>query len=294
MLLRPSALLLLLVLATPAPAQAWGSEAHRYIMARAIELLPPELRPFFEAKRDEVVMRVIDPDLWRVVGWDEDKNHFLDFGVKQYGAYPFTELPRDYDAAVEKFGVATVKEYGLLPWRFAEMFGRLRRAFEGFARGTPFAPSDVVVFSAVTAHYIQDAHQPLHASINYDGQETGQRGVHARFETELFNRFGSRLEIQPAPAKPMQAPRDRAFETLLASYQLVDELLAADKVALGKKDVYDDAYFEAFFARVEPMLERRLGEAVTATASMILGAWEQAGRPTPILEMPRTPQRVRP
>ena len=28
------------------------------------------------------------------------------------------------------------------------------------------------------------------------------------------------------------------------------------------------------------MLEQRLGEAITATAGLIMGAWEQAGRPT--------------
>jgi hypothetical protein len=286
--------LFLLALAVPASAHAWGAEAHRYIMTRALDLLPPELEPFFEANRAEVVMRVIDPDLWRVVDWDEAPHHFVDFGVKEYGAYPFHELPRDYDAAVEKFGVATLREYGLLPWRFAEMFGQLRRAFEGFARKAIFAPGNVVLFSAVAAHYIQDAHQPLHASINYDGQQTGQRGVHARFETELFERFHTRLTIQPAAPAPMRAPRDRAFDTLLESYQLVDELLAADKAASAGRQTYDHEYYEAFLRRVQPMLERRLAESITATAALILGAWEQAGRPQPVLRVPQPPQQVRP
>ena len=41
-------------------------------MRRAIELLPPELKPFFEQYRDELVLRVTDPDLWRNVGWEDD------------------------------------------------------------------------------------------------------------------------------------------------------------------------------------------------------------------------------
>jgi hypothetical protein len=35
----------------PAPASAWGFAAHKLIMARAIELLPPELKPLFERYR---------------------------------------------------------------------------------------------------------------------------------------------------------------------------------------------------------------------------------------------------
>ena len=112
----PVAALLVAASLVPAPAFAWGAEAHRYIMRRAIELLPPEIKPFFEHNRDELVMRVNDPDLWRVVGFEEEPpNHQIDFGVEDYGPYPFVALLREYDAAVEKFGVAVVRRYGLLP-----------------------------------------------------------------------------------------------------------------------------------------------------------------------------------
>src|SRR5580700_1476907 len=147
---------LVLAMAAPPTATAWGTAAHRYIMARAIERLPVELKPFFEHYRDELVVRVVDPDTWRTAGWEEDQNHFLDFGVKDLGPYPFKALPREYGAAIEKFGMATLKRYGLLPWREAEEFGNLRRAFEGFATGSAFAGSDTVLFAAAAAHYIQD------------------------------------------------------------------------------------------------------------------------------------------
>src|SRR5262245_18639951 len=104
----------------PSPSSAWGVAAHRYIMAQAIGLLPPELKPFFDAHRPELVLRVIDPDLWRVVGWEEDQNHFVNFGVPEFGPYPFTGLPREQSAALEKFGQATIKRNGTLPWREAE------------------------------------------------------------------------------------------------------------------------------------------------------------------------------
>ncbi|HMD36305.1 MAG TPA: hypothetical protein VKH42_15110, partial [Vicinamibacterales bacterium] len=155
-------------LLVPSTAHAWGASAHRYIMRRAIELLPAAVRPFFDAHRDELVMRVVDPDLWRTLGWDEDQNHFLDFGVREYGDYPFAALPHDYDSAVVKFGFATLKKNGLLPWRFEEEFGNLRRAMEDNGRGGGFSSGNVVLFTAVAAHYIQDGTQPLHAIDNYD------------------------------------------------------------------------------------------------------------------------------
>jgi hypothetical protein len=277
----------------PAPAAAWGFAGHQLIMRRAIELLPPELKPFFEHYRNEVVVRVKDPDLWRNAGWDDDPNHFVDFGMKELGEYPFTALPREYGAALEKFGASLLARIGRLPWREAEEFGNLRRGFEGFRQEGQYSQGDVVLFSAVAAHYIQDAHQPFHASHNYDGQLTGNTGIHARFERDLIERFESRLTLKPAAPTAITNPRDAAFDILLASYQLVDPILRADTAAAAGKDTYDDDYLEKFFAKVRPILEQRLSEAITATAGIIIGAWDQAGRPAVKLEGARPPQKIK-
>jgi hypothetical protein len=276
----------------PAPAFAWGLVGHRLIMARAIDLLPPELKPFFVKHRDEIVVRAVDPDTWRVAGWPENAHHFLDFGVPEYGKPPFTELPRDYDAALQKFGRSTLERNGLLPWRLAEFFGQLRRGFEGFGRQSAFATTDVILFSASMSHYIQDAHQPFHGTDNYDGQLTGQRGIHARFETNLIERFQSRLTLNPPAPKPITNPRDESFRVLIDSYDLVDGILQADKTAVAGKETYDDDYYEKLFAAVKPVIDRRISAAISATASLIMGAWEAAGRPTLKLEDARPVEKV--
>jgi hypothetical protein len=275
----------------PSSALAWGFAAHQYIMRRAIDLLPPDIKPFFAHFRDEVVVRVKDPDHWRNVGLpgEEDPNHFLDFGVTEYGRYPFTALPREYGAAIEKFGTIALRRNGLLPWHEAEEFGNLRRAFETFKRDSGYFIDNTVLFAAAAAHYIQDAHVPLHATNNFDGQLTGQHGVHVRFESNLFERYQARLAINPAPPKPITNPRDAAFDVLLASYQLVDPLLKADKAAAAGKDTYDDGYFEKFFAGAKPILEQRIADSITATAGIMIGAWEQAGKPILKTENPRPP-----
>jgi hypothetical protein len=285
--------LVLGILLTPAPADAWGAAGHRLIMRQAIALLPPELRSFFERYADEVVMRSNDPDLWRNIPWDDDSNHFVDFGVREYGADPFAALPREYDRAVQKFGVATVRRNGTLPWRLAELHGSLQRAFEELKRSAPYTASNIVLFSAVASHYMQDATQPFHATDNYDGRATGNDGIHSRFERDLIERFESRLHLSPAGPVPIVDARTAAFDTLIAGHRLVDQILADDREAARGKQVYDDDYYEKFFVKVQPILERQLSEAISKTAGLIIGAWQQAGRPAMRLRDVRPLQRVR-
>jgi hypothetical protein len=279
----------------PTPAAAWGFEPHRFIMDRAIALLPQELRPLFEKHRALVVERAIDPDTWRTAGFDqEEKNHFLDLDWEGYGKYPFTGLPRDYTAAVAKFGRERIEEMGTLPWRAEELHGNLRRAFDAYGRRpSPFGQFDIVFFAAILAHYVSDGHVPFHAVVNYDGQLTGQHGIHSRFETALFERNRNQLTIAPKPIAPILKPRDFMFDTIVEGTRLVGPILKSDLDAIGSRDVYDDAYFKAFFSSNRPVLERRLGEAIAGVAAMIAGAWEAAGKPGVPTDPPQTPQRRR-
>src|SRR6266567_696667 len=98
----------LLSLSLPIPAHAWGFTGHRLIMTRALDLLPPELKPLFDRHRAEVVMRVVDPDLWRNVGWEDDPNHFVNFGAPELGPFPYVAFPREFGTALEKFGISAL------------------------------------------------------------------------------------------------------------------------------------------------------------------------------------------
>jgi hypothetical protein len=285
---------LLMCLGVPAPAAAWGFEPHRFIMERAIALLPAELKPLFEKHRAMVIERAIDPDTWRTAGFDEEpKNHFLDLDWEGYGKYPFKELPRDYTLAIAKFGRERVEEMGTLPWRVEEFHGNLRRAFEAYPRRGPFGQLDIVFFASWLAHYVSDGHVPFHAVVNYDGQLTGQHGIHGRFESALFERYRAQLNIAPKPIAAILKPRDAMFDTIVEGTQLVGPILKADLEAIGSRDVYDDAYFKAFFAANKPVLERRLNEAIAGVAAMIAGAWEAAGKPAVPTDPPAPPQRRR-
>jgi len=295
--MRAAILLTLLMLVAPRPAHAWGFEAHKFVMDRAIALLPAEIRPLFEAHRAEVVERAIDPDTWIIAGWEEERpHHFVDMDSPGFGQYPFTELPRDYTAALAKFGAARMRDAGTVPWTAEEVYGSLRRAFEAYPRRGNFGPNahlDVILFSAWLAHYTSDAHVPLHGVSNYDGQLTQQWGVHSRWEATLFERYLNQLTIAPKAIVPIKDPRGFLFDALLQDTQLVPALLQADRDAIGDRDVYDTAYYEAFFKAQRATMEERLNKSIAAVAAMIAGAWEAAGKPAVSVNLPSTPQRRR-
>ncbi|HXG53950.1 MAG TPA: hypothetical protein VNJ03_01105 [Vicinamibacterales bacterium] len=278
------------VFGAPLRAEAWGFEAHKYIMARAIALLPAPLRPFFEAHRAFIIERAIDPDLWRTAGWEQEApRHFVDMDA--FGTYPFEALPHDYDEAVKKFGKEFVDKNGTLPWRTEEIHKKLVEAFQQRAG---YSRDNIKFFSAVIAHYVGDAHVPFHAALNYDGQLTGQWGIHSRFESELFERYRGRLRVNPRPVSPVASPRELIFASLTSGFPYVQQILDADKAATAGRDVFDDGYFVMMFDRTRPILEARLAESITDVASVITSAWIEAGRPpVPVRAPARAPRPVR-
>ena len=274
----------------PARVAAWGFTGHRFITDRAIDLLPAEIRPFFQKYRATVVEHSIDPDTYRTMGFTaEPPRHFMD--MDNYGPFPFAAIPHDYNEAVAARGVDFVVKNGTLPWRTQEVYDQLRDTFTKLST-SPFSREDIELFSAVIAHYTEDAFQPFHACANYDGQLTHQQGIHARFETELFERYKDRLHLAPAPAAYIPNARDFSFATLTSSYQSVDAILAADRAAAGGRTEYDAAYFAQLFQQTRPILEKQVSGAISGVASLIVSAWTDAGKPALPPDAP--PARPRP
>ncbi len=281
-------LAVLISLLPSARVGAWGFEAHAYITQRALDLLPAPLRPYYDRQRTLILAHVVDPDLLRVAGFDEEPpRHFLDLDA--YGPFPFTALPREYGAAIEKFGPETLTKNGLLPWRTDEIFGRLVRAFRA---GDRASFDDAAYLSALLAHYVADAYVPFHAVVNYDGQLTNQTGIHSRFESELFRRYRSQLRVDPSPPSALPGVIPASFETLLASFKDVEPVLAADRTAAAADPEYGDRYYAEFYRGAGEILQARVTAAISGVAAMIQAAWEQAGRPeVPAERQPRVRRR---
>jgi predicted AlkP superfamily phosphohydrolase/phosphomutase len=283
--MRGSAPLAGLVLATglalPSPAGAWGFDAHRLAHDKAIGTLPAPLRDLFAGNRAYLREHALDPDNWAIAGVPgEGPNHYLDLDA--FGAYPFDDIPLSEAEHKERHGPEATKQ-GRVPWRVGEVYRELVAAFKsGDAART-------LERAAVLGHYVADSHVPLHAVVNYDGQLTGQKGVHGRWETELFARYERQIEpaVLPAAAERIGDPVAFIFTVLRESYGLAQETLAADRELAGKVDFaetaeddrYDDAYYSRFFERERERFVARLAAAAHAVGSLWYSAWEEAGRP---------------
>ena len=278
-----------MLVAVPRPAAAWSLEVHRFIVARAIPLLPAEIRPYFQKYEAQFVEHAVDPDLWRTAGWlEEPPRHFVDMDA--YGPYPFKELPRDYDAAVKRYGQEFVTKNGVLPWRTEEIYKKL---VEAFTQKAPYGRDNIRFFASVIGHYVADAHVPFHAALNYDGQLTGQWGIHSRFEGDLYERYRARLQIAPVLPPPVTNPRELIFDSLVVSFSFVQPVLDADKAAAAGREFYDDAYYDQFFEKVKPIVEKRLSDSISDVAAVITAAWVEAGRPAVPVDAPAGPRRIR-
>src|SRR5687767_10350812 len=287
------------VLVFPVKTGAWGMDVHRLITTRALDGMPPEIKPFFAAEREFIIEHSVDPDLWRIVDLrsergEEPPNHFLDMDFEEGSKPPFTNIPRDYDAYVQKYGAGPAARYGRLPWRAEDVYHRLVASFRDIGKANaPFAADNARYTLAVLAHYVEDAHVPFHAVLNYDGQLTNQRGVHARFETDLVLRNEKSLKLAPVKAVVIPGFREYMFRTLIDSQALVEAVLAADLKATQGREFYDDAYFDVFLRGARATVERRLSEAASGVASAALSAWTEAGKPVLPVDAPRPPARIR-
>ena len=119
----------------------------------------------------------VDPDKRRYAVAAEGPRHFID--IDHYGKYPYAALPNNWKDAVEKFGEDSLIANGIVPWHVQIMMNRLTKAF----KEKNF--SSIMKNSAEIGHYISDAHVPLHASSNHNGQFTNQQGIHGFWESRI-------------------------------------------------------------------------------------------------------------
>src|ERR1700761_8162123 len=94
----------------PSQTDAWGNNAQKLIVSRAVDSLPGELRPFFESNIAFLVQHVNDPLNQLDKKPNERSNHFIE--LDKYGKFPFEALPRNYKAAVAKYGKSKVEASG--------------------------------------------------------------------------------------------------------------------------------------------------------------------------------------
>lgn len=279
---------LAVVLGSYSNCYCWGFFAHAKINYYAVFLLPPEMMLFYKPSIGFLSEHSVDPDKRRYAIADEGPRHYLD--IDKYGTYPYPDLPRKWDDAVTKFGRDSLMQHGIVPWHVQIMLSRLTEAFKekNYSR--------ILKNSAEIGHYISDAHVPLHASSNHNGQYSNQRGIHGFWESRVpellaekqFDFFIGKAQYIKNPGEFIW---DRVLESALAAdsvlrfeKELTAEFPPDQKFSFEERNgkvirQYSSAFTIAFNNKLDGMIERRMRQSIFCISSFWYTAWVNAGQP---------------
>lgn len=264
----------------------WGFHAHRQINRLAVFTLPPEMIGFYKANLQYISEAAVNADRRRFAVVEEAPRHYID--IDHYGDSAVYKMPRFWNDAVEKFGEDTLKAYGILPWHLYTMYFRLRDAF------MVKDPSRILSLSADIGHYIADAHVPLHTTENYNGQLTGQEGIHAFWESRIPELFSTEYDYFVGKATYLENAQIAVWEAIVQSHREVDSVLSIEKrlseqfgeqkysfETKGKQTVrvYSYEFSKAYAEALNGMIERQMRLAIKMLGDFWFTAWVDAGQP---------------
>lgn len=270
---------------------SWGFLVHRTINQLAVYVLPSEMAPFFHQNLDYLVKQSVAADQRRNKDPKEAGRHFIDFEAydkQQLGAW---KMPFAYNDALQKYGRDSLEKYGYLPYQVMLTHRRLTAAFKTWDRDS------ILYYAADLAHYIADAHVPLHTTLNYDGQLTGQEGLHALWETMLPELYLDQFQLYTKyKVTYLKNPEQAIWDALRSSHILVNDLLKIEgqvakdfpgdtkyrvQVRKGKTTrSYNTAFARAYYQRVGKTVNMQLLLAVNLVADFWYSAWVDAGEPS--------------
>ena len=269
----------------------WGFQGHKVINNKAVYGMPSNsLFRFYKENIEYLTEHAIDPDKRRHSDKDEAPRHYID--IDHYASKsesPFALMPRNWNDAKEKYSEDTLLLYGIVPWHVMLMSHRLTEAFKEKDK------EKILRLSAEIGHYIADACVPLHTTLNYDGQMTGQKGVHSFWETRLVELYIDDYDLLCDQAFYIDDQEDFIWTIIEESFSNVKPLLDAERnasssLADDQKFVIDDKngyesmlpskqFSQAFNQELDGMVEERMRRSIVAVSSFWYTAWVNAGQP---------------
>ena len=268
----------------------WGFFGHKRINRIATFTLPPEMFGFYKEHIEYITEHAVDPDKRRYAVDGEAQRHYIDIDHYVHsGEDPFEVVPRGWKDAVSKFSEDTLQAYGIVPWHISVMKYRLQRAFES-------QNVDLILkYSADIGHYIGDAHVPLHTTENYNGQLTGQKGIHGLWESRLVEINSENYDYFVGKAEYVKHIGNFIWDAVEQSHLAVDSVLQIERDVTNDFDpdmkysfeqrgtitvpVYSYEFSQEYHRRMNGMVERRLKAAINAVGSIWYTAWVDAGQP---------------
>jgi hypothetical protein len=272
----------------PFQSMGWGFFAHQRINELAVFCLPPAMLALYKPRQAYLKAHATDADKRRYMVAAEGPRHYID--IDHYGAPPYDFMPRSWQQALTQFGADTLQQYGILPWYVPQLMARLTRAFE------EKDIEKILRLSADLGHYIADAHVPLHACSNHNGQFTGQQGIHGLWESRIpelladatFNYWtGKATYIRDVPTfiwgivntSALAADTVLKQELALSLRTPPDARFAFENRKGVLVRTYSSSYTKAYQQLLGDMVERRMRASIHAVACCWYTAWVEAGQP---------------
>lgn len=266
---------------------SWGFFAHRLINRQAVFSLPPEMFTFYKYHLDYIETNAVNPDRRRYAVAGEEENHFLDADV--YGDSAFQKLPKYWSEAVEKYGEDSLRKHGIVPYAIQRYAYRLTESFRSRdALGILKNSSDL-------GHYIGDAHVPLQTTKNYNGQLTGQHGIHGFWESRLPELFSENYNLWIGKASFEYDVAQRAWDALASGHAALDSVLGFESelsrlIGEEKKYSYEDRngvptrvysveFSKAYHEALSNMVERKMRASIRMVSDVWYTCWIEAGQP---------------
>jgi len=275
------------------PVFCWGFYAHKKINYYAVFLLPPEMMVLYKPNIDFITEHAVDPDKRRYAVPEEGPRHYID--IDHYGKYPYDSLPRKWNDAVAKYSADSLEAYGIVPWWLQTMLHRLTDAFKEKNQ------TKILRYSAEIGHYIADAHVPLHANSNHDGQFTDQKGIHGFWESRIPELLADKdpttvgWDFFIGKAEYIKNPADFIWKRVLESGAAADTVLRFEKeltknfppdqkFSFEERNgitirQYSSSFSKKYNDLLKGMVERRMRQSIYAVASFWYTAWVNAGQP---------------
>jgi hypothetical protein len=278
----------LLLVVVPTCSYSWGFFGHRFINFHAVFLLPQEMIAFYKGNINYLSEHAVDADKRRYVLPQEAPHHYID--LDHYIEDGQLRLPKNWNQAVEFFSEDSLQAHGIVPWWIQIMKFKLTKAFAEKDK------DEILKISADIGHYIGDAHVPLHANSNHNGQLTNQLGIHGFWESRLPELFApTQYDMLMDKASYLTDPLEFIWERIYQSALAADSVLVIEKklsTSMEGKYIFsyekrngkyerDDStiYSTKYHQALRGMVERRMRDATFAVASFWYTAWVDAGQP---------------
>ncbi len=302
--LRPTVLSLLLICTTL--AWPWGNEGHQQINRVAASKLPPDVPNFLRNAAEQLGYLGSEPDRWRertelALKLSQEPDHYINLERLDGMSLPpdrYSFCLQLYEKRQQTPGrpdYLLPEKVGLQPYIAMEIYERLVVAFREYRhallehRDPEFAERDAIFYAGWLGHYVADASNPLHTTIQYSGWVgpnpngyTTANTIHWKMEGTFVAANQKQLQFADLVASSprlLADPFQDYISYLRDSHQYVEKVYQLEKAGGFEGEGTPES---------REFIRQRLAAGAQMLRDMWYSAWIQSAQAPP-LYMPAKP-----